>query len=71
MYKSGAQGHKYSVTKYGANNGNNFALKINTVSMDAFWEEAKKMAEKLGGQYCCNGFPQGIAGRSSVCLMQQ
>jgi hypothetical protein len=39
------------VRKYGANNGHNFAVKINTVGKDAFWEEAKKMGEKLGGQY--------------------
>jgi hypothetical protein len=39
------------VRKCGANNGKDFTFKINTFGKDAPWEEAKKMAEKLGGQY--------------------
>jgi hypothetical protein len=30
---------------------NDFVLKINTVGRNASWEEAKGLAEMLGGQY--------------------
>jgi hypothetical protein len=52
MQKSGSQCRKYSAGKCGANNGVNFKFKINTFGKDAPWEQAKSMAEKLGGQYC-------------------